>query len=214
MADIVLQKIKRFNQKLNRMQYIYPDDFFKDYRYLNSKEFKKQKGGVCWDYVLYQTEYFQKNFPNIPTEAYFFCGIDQDNDMPSHTVMLFYMNGKTYWFESSWKSKAGIYEFRSKKEALSEIKRQHVEYCEKEQNYILLDYVIMYYDPLDKKLEGSGCGEFYNHMNKQKEINLKTLESFINYLDEMKIANENYYRITYDGIGIYEALKQNISRYA
>ena len=72
----------------------------------------------------------------------------------------------------------------------------------------------MYYDPLDKKLEGSGCGEFYNHMNKQKEINLKTLESFINYLDEMKIANENYYRITYDGIGIYEALKQNISRYA
>ena len=184
MADIVLQKIKRFNQKLNRMQYIYPDDFFKDYRYLNSKEFKKQKGGVCWDYVLYQTEYFQKNFPNIPTEAYFFCGIDQDNDMPSHTVMLFYMNGKTYWFESSWKSKAGIYEFRSKKEALSEIKRQHVEYCEKEQNYILLDYVIMYYDPLDKKLEGSGCGEFYNHMNKQKEINLiklnkKTMKNLI-----------------------------------
>ena len=92
--------------------------------------------------------------------------------------------------------------------------KMHTTFKEKEQNYILLDYVIMYYDPLDKKLEGSGCGEFYNHMNKQKEINLKTLESFINYLDEMKIANENYYRITYDGIGIYEALKQNISRYA
>lgn len=52
MADIVLQKIKRFNQKINRMQYIYPDDFFKDYRYLNSKEFKKAKRwsmlGLCF----------------------------------------------------------------------------------------------------------------------------------------------------------------------
>lgn len=210
---VLLQKIRKFNQKLNRMQYIAPDDFFKDYKYLSSREFQKQKGGVCWDYVLYEKEYFQKHFPTVQTEAYFFCGIDTDNDMPSHTVLLFFLDDKTYWFESSWKSKSGIYEFNSKIEALQTIQKLHKDFCINEQKETLVDYNIIKYEPLDEKLKGIGCGGFYEYMNKQKEVDLKSLESFINYCNDMIIANESYYRITYDNIGIYEALKQNISLY-
>lgn len=192
-SKVLLQKIRRFNQKLNRMQYIAPDDFFNDYRYLNTREFQKQKGGVCWDYVLYETEYFQKHFPTVQTEAYFFCGIDKDNDMPSHTVLLFFLDDKTYWFESSWKSKSGIYEFNSKKEALQKIQKLHKDFCINEQKETLVDYVIIKYEPSDEKLKGIGCGGFYEYMNKQEVVDFKSIESFINYCNDMMIAEEGLF---------------------
>lgn len=43
---------------------------------------------------------------------------------------------------------------------------------------------------------------------------MREIDNFISYCNDMKIANESYYRVTYEDTGIYEALKQNISLYS
>ena len=129
--DPVLNNIIQFNKELNNYEYIIPnngdiitkissEDFIYNYKLLSPNEFKKYHGGICWDYCVYEDHIFQKKFNNIKRK-FFYVMFDNQGTNPTHTFMIFEYNKKYYWFESSWKSKIGLYEFDSEKDALNYI---------------------------------------------------------------------------------------------
>lgn len=111
-----LSVIKSCNKELNGFSYGVPgcdhkeDYLMKCYKYLSPQKFYREKKGVCWDYVRYEDDWFQKNKPNIKKECVFVMH-DNHVNMPTHTFLIFKMKNNCYWFESSWKSHVGVHVF-------------------------------------------------------------------------------------------------------
>ena len=130
-SDSIFDKILKLNDRLNDYEYMVPnngnpithiknDDFVKYYILLSPNEFEKYKGGVCWDYVEYEAMYFRAKYPNIKFETYYQV-IDNRNDNPTHTFLIFEFDNKWYWIESSWKTNCGVYGFDNKNDCIEYI---------------------------------------------------------------------------------------------
>lgn len=168
-AKTLFDDIVAFNQMLNNYEYIVPnggdiisevsDDAFTDnFRLLSPAEFEKYKGGVCWDYVVYEAYYFNKYFPDISYSVYFEV-LDNKADCPTHTFLIFKYNNKYYWFESSWKPMCGIYGgFDTEKDAVDYAMSQ----LDLKTNY--RSYICKY-DPLNSKMFGMTCEQYMNYFS-------------------------------------------------
>ena len=188
----ILEKIKAFNKELCTYEYVIvqPDgkkvenikkESFKNYKILSPSEFKKYKGGICWDYVTYESSAFHYS----KFKTFFFCIVDKEGKPYStHTFLLFYLNNKTYWFESSWKSHMGIFEFENEDEALSFIIDKLCKVHLKEKNF----YVVSY-NP--SKYIGITENEFTTAMTKLPEYNYKNIKNVkVKTIQSIKINNQ------------------------
>lgn len=168
-SESVFDKILKLNDRLNDYEYMIPnngnpithiknDDFIKYYVLLSPNEFEKYKGGVCWDYVAYEAMYFRAKYPNIKFETYYQV-IDNKNDNPTHTFLIFEFNKKWYWFESSWKPKCGVYGFDNKYDCIEYI-MQKLKLPGK--NY---GTYICKFDATDATMYGMNCVGYMNYMS-------------------------------------------------
>ena len=160
----ILNDIIEFNKELNNYEYIIPNNGntimqikavdFKYYKLLSPTEFKKYHGGICWDYVQYEADYFVKNFKGVKFKTYF----QMLDDISTHTFLLFNIGGSEwYWFESSWKPKVGIYKYSSLDEALKDI-------CYKLKSEAKPDYDCYIAEYNTKNLSaGMSCGEYMDY---------------------------------------------------
>lgn len=124
---------------------------YKSYKTLSPEVFEKFETGVCWDYVIYQANYFEQNFNNEYKTYY----IELKNKMSStHTFMVYEDEGETYYFESSYKKVKGIRKM-STSEAFDFILRNMFEDEE------ACDFDIYEYDA--RNVEGMGTLEFMDH---------------------------------------------------
>lgn len=158
-SNPLLNNIIEFNAKTNVMEYIIPNNgniitkfdyktLFTKYRVLSPEKFKKYNGGICWDYVIYESYYFNKNFRNVPYKAFYHSFIN-DRTNPAHTFILFYLSGKVYWFESSLKDLRGVYEFANEIDALSYITRELYSVLDSSTRIRIRDSFLTTYNPLD-----------------------------------------------------------------
>lgn len=158
-SNPLLNNIIEFNAKTNVMEYIIPNNgniitkfdyktLFTKYRVLSPEKFKKYNGGICWDYVIYESYYFNKNFRNVPYKAFYHSFIN-DRTNPAHTFILFYLSGKVYWFESSLKDLRGVYEFANEIDALSYITRELYSILDSSTSIRIRDSFLTTYNPLD-----------------------------------------------------------------
>ena len=168
-SDSIFDKILKLNDRLNDYEYMIPnngnpithiknDDFIKYYVLLSPNEFEKYKGGVCWDYVEYEAMYFRAKYPNIKFETYYQV-IDNRNDNPTHTFLIFEFDKKWYWFESSWKPNCGVYGFDNKSDCIEYI-MQKLKLPGK--NY---GTYICKFDATDATMYGMNCVGYMNYMS-------------------------------------------------
>lgn len=168
-SDSIFDKILKLNDRLNDYEYMVPnngnpithiknDDFVKYYILLSPNEFEKYRGGVCWDYVAYEAMYFRAKYPNIKFETYYQI-IDNRNDNPTHTFLIFEFNKKWYWFESSWKPNCGVYGFDNKSDCIEYI-MQKLKLSGK--NY---GTYICKFDATDATMYGMNCVGYMNYMS-------------------------------------------------
>ena len=167
-SKISFNDILDLNKMLNQYEYIIPnngniitqisEDSFNKYKLLSPDEFKKYKGGICWDYVVYEAYWFDKYFTNIPYSVYFEV-LDNKTDCPTHTFLIFEYGGKYYWFESSWKPMCGIYGgFDTEKDAVDYVMSKLNDSKSNYKNYICK------YDPLDSKMFGMNSKQFMDYL--------------------------------------------------
>lgn len=101
--------------------------FLNHYKSLTPKQFARNRSGVCWDYVAYELEWFNKYHRDLKPVVYYIEAMDEKmpSNCPTHTWIgfqdkLWLSDIKPYKaFEVSWEWNAGIWEYRSEKDMLN-----------------------------------------------------------------------------------------------
>lgn len=203
-----LQDIVDFNQTTNNMEYILPNngriiseisesDYYNYYKLLSPSDFEKYNGGVCWDYVLYQANYFDKHFPDVKYRTFYFCS-EKGN---SHTFLIFRMDRHFFWYESSWKAQVGLYGFNTEANAVDYVCNLLLEdLITRENNGVPMKGYVIEYD-VNEIPVGTRCQAYMNHMiqkinkrgdkkclvNQKRIVPVKVIKGKIVY--ESSIAN-------------------------
>lgn len=91
----------------------------KKYRTVDPNIFELIRAGCCWDYVLYEQEWFKKNFPFIKTRLYYAEGGTTGRACQTHTWISFEISNDpyVYIFEAAFKKHAGIHKFSKNAES-------------------------------------------------------------------------------------------------
>ena len=121
--------------KNNHKKYYYNDinfnvDWFDEYYLQSPEEIINNRIGVCWDKVEFEREWFEKKKYEFKT--IFICfDLKEENNFPSHTFLTFKKKKKWYWFEESWDTYKGIYEYNSLKELIKDVLEKHFIFSKK-----------------------------------------------------------------------------------
>ena len=140
------------------------DQFGEHYRLQSPGELLDSKVGVCWDQVELERKLFIDRGVNVKT---YFIFIDDEDMLPSHTFLTYEFVVKYYWFEHSFAKYAGVHEYKSEEELLTDAARKFRDY----QNLTNLDapmYLFRYQQPKYH----IGVDDFYKYIETQTEINL------------------------------------------
>ena len=160
------------------------DTFNKVYYLMSPEELLNKKIGVCWDQVELERKLFEEN--NIKNETYFIY-IDDKNNLPSHTFLVYYVDNKVYWFEHSWYDEKGIHEYNNLNDLLNDVEIKFIKSRENEVPKGLDVHIYKY----NKPNYNISCNEFYNYIFTQKKIfNFKIETATINDLERIK-----YYKL-------------------
>ena len=158
--------------------------FNKVYYIMSPEELLNKKIGVCWDQVELERKLFEES--NIKNETYFIY-IDDKNNLPSHTFLVYYVNNKVYWFEHSWFDEKGINEYNNLNDLLNDVEIKFIKSRENEVPKGLDVHIYKY----NKPNYNISCNEFYNYIFTQKKIfNFKIETATINDLERIK-----YYKL-------------------
>lgn len=135
--------VKEFHRYMRSIRYgflvnskIFTSEYDK-YRTIPLPLIEKFKVGICWDFVNYQQDFFNRN--DVASTAYFFIAKNDVNDgkIVTHTFNIISVDGKTYWFEASFRKHSGIHEVTSYDDV---VKILLEEYGDKYDRYIVSTY--------------------------------------------------------------------------
>lgn len=174
-----LAQVIEFNHRLNQFKYGIPDgngrhiqdwedgeEFDKHYHYLSPAEFKAAKGGVCWDYVAFQTDALKKLGYTVMN---FYIELQiSATECPTHTFTVLKFTGskepKYLYLESSFKMICGVYLSTN----LSDIIQFILNAMCKPYKGKRVNYIVTMYD--EYKNYGCKCEEFMDFMRKQTMV--------------------------------------------
>ena len=142
-------------------------NFYNFYYLLSPEELLHSKCGVCWDQVELERKLF--NDANINCDTYFIY-IDDNENLPSHTFLIFQLNDKYYWFEHSWYDMKGIHEYNNIKALLNDVKNKFIDSRKNEINSNLNYETFIY--KYNKPKYHISCDEFYIYIKTQERINI------------------------------------------
>lgn len=94
------------------------DESYKYMIYQSPQMMRKHGFGMCYDCCAMETEFFKR--VRIQWQNYF---IELDSGQ-THTFSTFMLDGKLYYFESSFKAYAGIWEQESNNETIERVLNQ------------------------------------------------------------------------------------------
>ena len=128
MNNITYGFIGKNGKKYTDMQSQEWNDWHEQCFVQNGEEVLKSKIGTCWDQVELERLWFEKNNYKFKT-IYMWFEVNRENDLPTHTFLIYEDNNKWYWFEHAFEMYKGIHEFNSEEEAIKYVKEKQCEYA-------------------------------------------------------------------------------------
>lgn len=96
-------------------------DFMIEYRTQSPEQIKKNKHGVCWDFVELERDYLEEKKADFKTIFVVINNLILKH--PNHAFVILKENDKYYWVEATLKDNKGIHEFNT----LEELKNKIIE---------------------------------------------------------------------------------------
>lgn len=172
-----MNEIEEFNQKLNKTNYGWydrenklhksikkEDNFVDNYVMQTIDEINESKHAICWELCEVERQFFKDN--NIPFIT-ILAIINDGIKMPNHTFLVFKNNNKYYWFESSWGSMKGIWEYNNLDDLFYDIRNNFEDFTKIKYNKDSIEFYE--YENIKSK---SNCKEFLmNCLTKGKLLN-------------------------------------------
>ena len=165
MEDIEYGFLDEFGNNIINVDYDkWENEFYNFYYLLSPDELLEKKCGVCWDQVELERKLFNDN--DIDVKTYFIFSHISDENLPSHTFLVYKNKDFYYWFEHSWGIYKGIHKYDSLNNLLLDVKSKFL----KENNVpeTAKTYVYEYSKP-KKHLS---CLEFYKYCESQKFVEI------------------------------------------
>lgn len=129
-------------------------------------------GGICWDLCMFQSFWFKRYAPTIPAEFYYHEIMFDEETSPSHTFMIFQFQDQWYWFEASWKPKAGIYRFHTKDVCLGYVVHMLESEDIKEYKKKPIKRWFTSYEPLTPTYQSMSMLEFMEEMRNHSQLKI------------------------------------------
>lgn len=148
------------------------DDYDKLYHVASPHDFEKQEGGICWDFVTYQADYFNRHFKGIQYTTWY-IEFNAPPDYPTHTFMIIRHGDKYIYFESAFgrdKKYKQIWVAKSEEDIINFVMDNMNNHPSPHKGELIkLGYYVTRYNALDKRIPGSTSEEFMNLMRKYKD---------------------------------------------
>lgn len=174
-TDSIMNKVLEFNKRMNKFKYglavngiidasrnTSGSDFDKLYHFANPAQFEKQDGGICWDFVTYEADYFKKNIPGIKFTCWYVI-FNAAPNYPTHTFLTFKLGSKYILFESSFRKIKGVWEASSEKDLIN-FELDSMIHHGSDKGLDKAESHVFKYNALDTSLNGMTCGEFMHHI--------------------------------------------------
>lgn len=116
-----LGKNKKIYTEENRKEF--DENWLKEYKLESPQELLTTHYGTCWDEVELERDWFTKHNYEIKT-IFIWFDINETNNLPTHTFLVYKENNKWYWFE-----KGGIGEFSKLEYLLDYVKENHYKHA-------------------------------------------------------------------------------------
>ena len=100
-----------------------PNDWYENTRVQAPEWVIENKRGNCVDQVNLEYWFFKEN--GIKNKIYYISYEDGKGNAPSHMFIVLDNNGKIYWYENAWKTYAGLHEYYTLNECLTDIKKKY-----------------------------------------------------------------------------------------
>lgn len=143
----------------NKRTKLCPEMYY-EYRLMSFQEVLKNGYGICLDQVEFERKWFASKGIKFYT---FQILLKRKTEHPGHVYLLFEENSKCYWFENAWNNHKGIYEFKTKSDAIMQIKKLFITENNVKENEIKNLYNFEY--------EGYPFGINYEEIEKIDNIN-------------------------------------------
>lgn len=88
----------------------------------------KSQYGTCWDQVELERKWFTDHNYQYKT-IFMWFEVNEPNNKPTHTFLIYFENGKWYWFEHSFGVNRGIHEFTSEEVLIEYVKNKQLEFA-------------------------------------------------------------------------------------
>lgn len=111
------------------------NDWEKECFVQSGKEVLVSNTGTCWDQVEFERMWFEQKGFNIKTFFIWF-EVGRQNNLPTHTFLLYEKNNKWYWFENSFEMYRGIHEYENLDSAVEDIKNKHIQFASHNSDYL------------------------------------------------------------------------------
>lgn len=135
------------------------DVFYKNYRLQSPSMLSKTKVGVCWDQTELERSWFNYNKYMFMV---FYIEINDKDNCPSHTFLVYETEYGYNWFEHSWRSQRGIHEYKTISACIKDIIQKHQNYAND------VDSPVNIYKMPNPPKYGSTCEEFMKHAKNDK----------------------------------------------
>ncbi len=89
------------------------------YHLQSPEEVLHNKYAICWDQVELERKLFQEK--NYPIKTYFIYYLEKQDQLFTHTFLVYKENDKYYWYENAWDSYKGIHEYKNIDDCLEDI---------------------------------------------------------------------------------------------
>ncbi len=168
MNESVMRELEKINYR-----WIDDDTFIQD-----AKEVIESKEGNCWEQVELERKLFSDL--GVDTQSYFVSLSDESEHYQTHTFIVYQNNGKFIWFEHSWESYKGVYEYNSLKELLMDVKNKLILSFSDISVGEVYAFVYFYQKP-NKRMKAP---EFLNYCSSQELIKLNEPLYFYHVVDK------------------------------
>ena len=119
--------------------------------------------GTCYDQVELERDWFNSHGYEFKT-IFLIFNMDRENNLPTHSALIYKNNEKYYYFEHAWMDTCGIIEFNSYMDVVKYIKNNHYQ-CSLEYSDILgltKDDLSVY--EFDKPKKDSSIPEYFDNI--------------------------------------------------
>ena len=164
------------------------DYFYKYYRLQTPEELVRRQIGVCWDCTELEREWFEKHNYQF---GVFYLEIDNRQECPSHTFLVYRENNRYYWFEHSWYDYRGIHGYVRLQDLLYDVITKHQKANRDDRSPVIITLM------KDKPKTNATCQEFIDHAHSQQRFYINSLpttlmDESINLLNEFIEENHGF----------------------